>query len=257
VFGLGPHGERLFGRRHFSDLVVSFSSPMLLTVYLGQTELGAVHPLAVTPPRNGGQAVVLLAGRSWQVMEVDWPRRRVSVAPARDTGRARWLGSSRPALRKVCRAAEAVVAGAEPTSTLSRRARERLDAIRERLAFVDGHAVPIVSDGEQTTRIWTFAGGLANTAIAEVLEGPAVRSDDFAITLDARDPGQIAETLERIAPATLQPSVSAEAVRELKFSECLDAGLAAAILQARLTDREGVNETLSRPRRFVRDVVEP
>ncbi len=52
VLGLGAQAEREFGRRHFGDLVVSFSSPMLLSVMFGRTELGAVHPLALAPPRD-------------------------------------------------------------------------------------------------------------------------------------------------------------------------------------------------------------
>ena len=38
VIGLGPRGEREFGRRHFSDLVAAFSSPMILTVHYGGWE---------------------------------------------------------------------------------------------------------------------------------------------------------------------------------------------------------------------------
>ena len=108
--------------RHFGDLVVSFSSPMLLSVMFGRTELGAVHPLALAPSRDDEPIVILLAGRSWRVVDVDWPRRRVSVVAAAGEGRARWLGGGRPASFAVCRAAEAVVAGAAPGCGLSRRA---------------------------------------------------------------------------------------------------------------------------------------
>ena len=79
VLGLGRRAERDFGRKHFGDLVVSFSSPMLLLVMFGRVELGAVHPLAVTPSHNGEPVIILLSGRSWRVLNVDWPRRRVAV----------------------------------------------------------------------------------------------------------------------------------------------------------------------------------
>jgi ATP-dependent Lhr-like helicase len=87
ILGLGRCAEKTFGRRHFSDLVVSFSSPMLLSVMYGRSELGAVHPLALSAPRDGGPPVILLAGRSWEVVDVDWPRRRVAVAVAKGRGR--------------------------------------------------------------------------------------------------------------------------------------------------------------------------
>jgi hypothetical protein len=82
VLGLGPRAEVTFGRRHFGDLVVSFSSPMLLSVMQGHSELGTVHPLALTSPREGEPLVILLAGRSWKVM----PLRRTPAA---------WLPRSR------------------------------------------------------------------------------------------------------------------------------------------------------------------
>src|SRR5580700_12050574 len=44
VLGVGPMGEREFGRRHFIDVVAAFSSPMLLAVRHGRAELGSVHP---------------------------------------------------------------------------------------------------------------------------------------------------------------------------------------------------------------------
>ena len=158
VLGLGARAEREFGRRHFGDLVVSFSSPMLLSVMFGRAELGSVHPLALASPRNGEPAVILLAGRSWRVMDVDWPRRRVSVAAAPGEGRARWLGGGRPASYDLCRSAEAVVAGAEPGCELSRRAASKLEEIREQLSFVDGTEIPIVRpNGKDFFRIWTFA----------------------------------------------------------------------------------------------------
>ena len=113
VLGLGARAEREFGRRHFGDLVVSFSSPMLLSVIFGRTELGSIHPLALAPPRDGEPNVILLAGRSWRVKNVDWSRRRVSVVAAPGEGKARWLGGGRPASYALCRSAEAVVAGAD------------------------------------------------------------------------------------------------------------------------------------------------
>jgi hypothetical protein len=147
VLGLGARAESEFGRRHFGDLVVSFSSPMLLSVMFGRTELGSVHPLALAPPRDGEPNVILLAGRSWRVMHVDWPRRRVSVIPAPGEGRARWLGGGRPASYALCRSAEAVVGGADSGCELSRRAASKLEQIREQLSFAEGTKIPLFTTG--------------------------------------------------------------------------------------------------------------
>jgi hypothetical protein len=158
---------------------------MLLSVFFGRTELGAVHPLAVTTTRDEEPIIILMAGRSWRVVDVDWPRRRVSVVAAEEEGRARWMGNGRPASFAVCRAAEAVVAGAALGCGLSRRATSKLEELQEQLPFVDGTRIPIVHSGQDISCIWTFAGGLTNAALAQVIPGTRARSDDFCIRIKA------------------------------------------------------------------------
>jgi ATP-dependent helicase Lhr and Lhr-like helicase len=246
VLGLGTRAEREFGRRHFGDLVVSFSSPMLLTVMFGRSELGSVHPLALAPPRNGEPAVILLAGRSWRVTDVDWPRRRVTVVAVPGEGRARWLGGGRPASYDLCRSAEAIVAGAEPGCELSRRAASKLDQIREQLSFVDGTKIPLVDNGRDNFRIWTFGGGLTNAALAEALPISTARSDDFCISVRARSATAVLDALSKLDGLAIHPSISSALVRELKFTSCLPEKIATSTIGARLLDRDGIQATLAR-----------
>ena len=251
VLGLGPRAEREFGRRHFADLVVSFSSPLVLTVMLGSSELGSVHPLALTPQRDGGKLNILLAGRSWQVLDVDWQRRRVSVIAAKDTGRARWLGGGRSASFAICKAAEAIVAGEELGCQLSRRASAKLDDVRDRLEFIDGVSIPLVSDGEGNVRIWTFAGGLANAALAQSMPGTSARADDFSIVVRTSDTAIVAEALTKLDAGSVRPVISQDAVEGLKFSACLPGVLATEVIQCRLLDREGIKNIISRGKRYI------
>jgi ATP-dependent Lhr-like helicase len=120
ILGLGVRGEREFGRRHFGDLVAAFSSPFLLNVVNGASDLGTVHPASLSRKSGDAAPVLLLGGRSWKVMNVDWPRRRVSVTPA-DGGRSRWLGGGRMLSRSICRTEERIVAGLVPGCNLSVR----------------------------------------------------------------------------------------------------------------------------------------
>lgn len=245
VLGLGARAEREFGRRHFGDLVVSFSSPMLLSVMFGRTELGSVHPLALAPPRDGEPNVILLAGRSWRVTDVDWPRRRVSVVAAPGEGRARWLGGGRPASYALCRSVEAVVVGADPGCALSRRASSKLEQIREQLSFVEGTEVPVVENGQDNFRIWTFGGGLANAYLAEALPGSA-RSDDFCISVKERSGAEVIDAFSKLDPLCISPSISSAVVSALKFTSCLPKEVSASTIGARLVDRDGIKATLAR-----------
>ncbi|MEH2482274.1 ATP-dependent Lhr-like helicase [Nitrobacteraceae bacterium AZCC 2146] len=254
VLGLGTRAEREFGRRHFGDLVVSFSSPMLLKVMLGRAELGSVHPLALTLPRDGEANIILLAGRSWRVTDVDWPRRIVFVVGVAGEGRARWLGSARPASYTVCRSVEAIIGGAHPGCELSRRAVTKLQEVREQLTFVEGVEIPVIDSGQGNVRIWTFAGGLTNAALAEALPAPASRSDDFYISVKTKSVPAAMEAFSKIDGIAAYPSIASALISALKFSSCLPKEVASATIAARLTDRDGIQATLSRRTKAVYDV---
>jgi ATP-dependent helicase Lhr and Lhr-like helicase len=233
VLGLGARAEREFGRRHFGDLVVSFSSPMLLSVMFGRTEL--------------------VAGRSWRVVDVDWPRRRVAVVAAQADGQARWLGGGRPASYAVCHAAESVVAGVAPGCELSRRATSKLEEIQEKFSFVDGTRVPVVINEHGDLRIWTFAGGLTNAALAQALPEVSTRSDDFCISIKTRNATQVFNMYTNLDAISLRPSLSKEMIKGLKFNECLSERIANSTIEARLLDREGIQATLQRKAFLLQD----
>jgi ATP-dependent Lhr-like helicase len=253
VLGMGPVGEREFGRRHFIDVVAAFSSPMLLAVRHGRAELGSVDPASLAR-RDDAPIVILLGGRSWRVVGVDWARRTVDVLPADAVGRSRWLGSGRPLSASVARAIERVAAGDEPGCTLSRRALARLAEIRERLDFVDGSSMPVVRDAAGHTTVWTYAGGRANAMLASSLRlgGMSVASTDgLALVVRSADVGAVAAAIDHVDPAAARPEVAPGLAAELKFSECLPPEIVAAVVEGRLSDRAALDEALRRPRRVI------
>jgi ATP-dependent Lhr-like helicase len=254
VLGMGSRGEREFGRRHFGDLVAAFSSPLMLTVFHGPTELGTVHPTSLAQPSGDGPPILLLGGRSWKVTEVDWPRRRVSVIPIEAGGKSRWLGAGRHLSALVCRAAERIIAGTEPACTLSRRATAKLSEIREQLAFVDGRSLPVVSEGGGRVRVWCCAGGPVSASLAHAFaqrDFAITDWDDFSIGLCAPDADRVATAIASIEPAEARPMPPADLGVALKFSACLPDDLLRAVVGARLADSIAVNEALSRPARLV------
>jgi ATP-dependent Lhr-like helicase len=255
VLGLGERGEREFGRRHFGDLVAAFSSPLMLTVHHGIAELGTVHPASLARSRGDGAPVLLLGGRSWHVVEVDWPRRRVSVVPAKGGGRSRWLGGGRTLSARICHAAERIVAGTAPGCSLSRRAEARLAEVRERLAFVDGRSLPIVAEGDNQVRVWPFAGGLASASLARALTRPGLANsqwDDFSVSVRAASAETVARAIAEIDPGDANPPMPADMSTALKFAACLPNSVAAAVLRARTAVPDAVAEILSRPIRQLR-----
>jgi ATP-dependent Lhr-like helicase len=226
-------GEREFGRRHFINVVAAFSSPMLFAVRHGRAELGSVHPASLAR-RDDAPIVILLGGRSWRVVGVDWAKRTIDVVSAPDAGRSRWLGSGRPLSASVGRAIERVAAGDEPGCMLSHRASARLAEIRERLDFVDGSSMPVVRDTAGRTTVWTFAGDRANAMLASSLRlgGMSVASTGgLALVVLSADVRAVAAAIDHVDPRAAQPEVPPGLAAELKFSECLPPQIAAAVVE--------------------------
>ena len=93
--------------------------------------------------------------------------------------------------------------------------------------------------------------GRKNATIASGLNGAAVRSDDFGISLKSADGARVAEAISELEPRSLRVPVPDNAISELKFGSCLPADLAASLVEDRLSDRSGVAATLRRNRRVI------
>ncbi len=258
IVGIGPEAEATFGHRHFMELLAVFTSPPVISVRHGRTEIGHVpdEALLARPPgaRAGGPSVLALAGRSWHVLHVDWPRRIAQVEPTDAAGVARWTGGAQPLGAHVARGVRAVLTGDEPGGvTLSSRATERLAQARADSWWANPDATTIVTEPNGKTLWWTFAGWKANLWLAAIATSAGARAgatylDDLAIALDASADLQVLQSATTEAKAhavTLAPWITAEAVDGLKFSECLPRARAEALVAARLADFPAVASALA------------
>jgi ATP-dependent Lhr-like helicase len=253
---IGPTAERLFGRRYFRELTSSFTADPEFTVLYGRTEIGAVHPLAVTAPVAGESLRLLLAGRSWDVEHIDWRRRRCYVVPAAGAGRARWQGSGSPLSFAMVRAQRDVVLGAEPPATVSARATEALRRLRTELGSLVAEGGTVLRRVGSQVTWWTWAGGRTNATLAAALPAvvePAGRLHDRRLLRDGVDTAGFADAVRRARDEPMPaPAVAEEAVRGLKFADALPAGLAARTLAERLADVPGAERVLAERRVDVR-----
>ncbi|MFC4060596.1 DEAD/DEAH box helicase [Planomonospora corallina] len=253
---IGPEAERRFGRRHFMDMTAVFTAAPEFTVLSGRTEIGRTDPALLTEEVEGPR-LLLLAGRTWRVTYTDWRRRRCHVEPADGHGRARWGGTGYGGLSfALCRAMREVLLGADPPVRLSRRAAERLGALRQDEAgsVHPGGTVVTRDPAAGDVRWWTWAGHRANATLAATLEGLAVpgqRVDDVSIRLrgDLTLPRWRAGTGDAAGRLCL-PEVDGKALHGLKFSAALPERLAVATLAARLADLDGAAAVLAEPARW-------
>ena len=229
VVRVGPETERVYARGHYRDLLASFSGSMLLTGRHGANEVGYIDPTVLTGEQ--GNRLLLLAGRSWRVTEVDWSKRIVWLEAAPEGGKARWTGGARSLGRDVCQAIRTVLAtGAPPIVTLSLRAKDALRALADEMPISNEASFLVTRSATALTRTWTFAGTRANRTWARQAStaGQKVRFDALSVQAPASlltdaPRGQLALTAAEIA--TFSDSV--------KFAECVPGRLLARTIFSR------------------------
>jgi hypothetical protein len=215
---------------------------------------GSIDPLSLDAQRGSAAPAILLGGRSWRVLDVDWPHRTVSVEPATEVGRSRWFGSSRVLHAELAHSIEQVLATGNSGVTLSSRARASLDGMREAMPYINGEVLPVVSTGDEL-RIWTFAGGRANAMLAQALHragGSVGATDNFCITLLGMNQASLAAALDKIPDEDCRTPVDRRMMAELKFGICLPEKLAQDVLRVRLSDFGTLRLCLQRPRKWIR-----
>jgi ATP-dependent Lhr-like helicase len=192
---IGQAAERDYGRRHFMELLAVFTAPPLFSVRHGRTEVGLVpdEALFVRPPGGDrGPTVLLLAGKGWHVLSVDWRRRVLQVEPTDQPGVARWNGGTARLGAELARGVRDVLTGSEPPGvTLSRRAVDQLGEVRGAYRWARADRTILVNDGR--VRWWTFAGQHANTWLASLFS-------DLRTEVTAFDGLSVASTRPSILP---------------------------------------------------------
>jgi ATP-dependent Lhr-like helicase len=243
---LGSKAESSFGRRNFLELLSVFTTPPLVEVRHGRTSVGQVHQTSFIA-REGRDPVLLLGGRSWQLLEIDWKRRIAHVVPVAEDGRSRWIGSGHSLSYAVCQGVRRVLCGEISHARLSQRAESALAEAREELSWLTPEATTLTAKGDRG-RWWTFGGTLANHELSWRL-GPlrgGGGADELSVSLRGGVTSrQITEQLE--AEVDGRRPIDERAVEELKFSECLPRLEAEEVVRARVRDEAGVTAVLSSP----------
>jgi ATP-dependent Lhr-like helicase len=250
---VGVQAEAELGRKHFMELMAVFTAPPLFAVRHGRNEIGHVPDEVLLTKPTGGARVILLAGRNWKVLDVDWKRRLIAVEPSDERGVARWTGNGGFLGWQLAQTCRDVLTGIDPEGVeISRRATEKLVDVRAAAPWVQPD-VTVLTSQEGRTRWWTFAGGRANAWFAAALAaklGVAVTADGLSVTTTAPLTRQdIEQAIEASVPLgdVLESQVDEEALNGLKFADLLPPDLAKSVVAARLAAADAVQATVAEP----------
>ena len=166
---LGAQGEKLYGARNFLDLYAVFSTPRVLRVMHGQSEVGVVDASFLQDKEQKVPNFVL-AGRPWHIVGVDWKAALCAVEPAEGGSYPRWFGQPMSLERPLCQAIRRVLLCTENDPSWSKRATTALEEQRQSHAFLDDDPLPLEEEPDGRWRWWTFGGGAGNRVLAGLLE---------------------------------------------------------------------------------------
>jgi ATP-dependent Lhr-like helicase len=252
IISFAPEGESIFGRQNFMDILSVFTSPPLFRVMSGQKELGFVHE-STFYKREEGPAILALAGRSWKTSHLDWKRKIAHVEPTDQKGKSRWLGEGQMLSHAICQSIRRILSSDDDDPSWSTRAKAQFDEIREEFPWIAAESTSVVLQPNGELRWWTFAGGIANTLLADALKPHCdVKGDNLSLVFPkSTSLDEIAGLIDAIDPTAVRPIPNVEAMENLKFSECLSGELAVEVFTSRFNDRTAVAQALDERRRVM------
>jgi len=227
---IGPRTEREYGRGRYRDLLASFSGAQLLTARFGSAEIGYIDPTALTG--EDPQRHILLAGRSWLVKEIEWSKRVVWLEPAKEGGKARWMGGARSLSREVCQGIRAALADGAPDGVhLSQRAKIELASLTDELSVSPDASLLSTLDGEKA-RTWTFAGTKENRTYARTAASGGMRVKFDALSVQA-PAAALQGGLNKGSAFRLTAEEQAAFAEGIKFATCVPSQLLCRTILAR------------------------
>ncbi|MFN9809118.1 MAG: DEAD/DEAH box helicase [Deltaproteobacteria bacterium] len=252
---LGARGEKLYGAKNFLELYAVFSTPRVLRVMHGQSEVGVVDASFLQDKEQKVPNFVL-AGRPWRIVGVDWKGGTCSVEPAEVGGYPRWFGLPVSLERSLCQAMRRVLTSQDTDPSWSKRAITQLELKRESHAFLEDSLLPLEEDPDGRCRWWTFGGGAGNRVLAGLLElelGERVSPSNTFITFSngaAESAVGIRQAIDALATRPLTWDDAARLVdpgqrsRVSKFQPCLPPDIEHGLIARETMNVDDANATL-------------
>jgi ATP-dependent helicase Lhr and Lhr-like helicase len=246
-------GEALFGKKHFLEILSVFTTPALMEVLHGRTQIATLDQLTFfidneKAIHDGRPTLLTLAGRSWVVEAVDYRHRQIHVVPTQERGKTRWQGVGRDQSFHWAQAHQAILCGTETSLRWSRRANEGIERQREQFQWLPSKGFSLRRVASQN-EIWTFAGSRFNRILLQELGILEHSGSSDALHVRWVGAESMVETAESVRKATRQVqhgalySIPPNMKSFIKFSEAAPEAAIYHMLTKRLVpEREAVAE---------------
>jgi ATP-dependent Lhr-like helicase len=241
-------GERELGGMNFMDLLSIFVSEDLFEVRCGNKEIGRVDRVTFTLKQS--QCPLLLGGRAWTVLDINWKKGVVKVEPSKERGKSRWLGDGPAIPYELCQAMRRIVCMKEDPPRLLKRATEALADARSDLWWFHPEATTVFAEGDGKVKWYTHGETVAIVRLAwrlrQLLDGKT-GCDEHSVTMpDGVGAPQALAAIEllRNDPMPFDAEAFRPLAERLKFYETLPSRRVAEMVQARYEVRGEVEKVL-------------
>ena len=250
LLSLGRRGEKLYGRKNFFELYAVFTAPPVMRVQHGKDDVGYIQALFVSMhDRNKGPLAFRLAGRAWEVAQVNWSKGVLHVRPAEHGRVPSWLGLPGVLSTQLCQAMMDVLLREreEEESWLTRTAALEIASMRESYGGLLEPGTAPLEDQPDGVQWHTFAGGAVNRLLAAGLESHSgkkwvagnlsIRCKDIAVTAA----GDTVRNLSQLDWERIAAGAARDMARGMlsKFQPCLPEDAEDRLLADRLLDLPG------------------
>lgn len=156
----------------------------------------------------------------------------------------------------ICQSIRRILSADNNDPSWSNRAIAQFAEIRNEFPWISADSTSLVMQPNGELRWWTFAGGIANTLLADSLKPHCdVKDDNLCLSFPmASTLETVSEYINGIQPDEVRPIPNVVALENLKFSECLSPEIAAEVFTSRFDDRAGVVQALEEQRRVVPNI---
>lgn len=175
------------------------------------------------------------------------------MVPSKDKGKSQWQGGRLGLSYRLSRAIHALLVDESVSARWHSRATSAIAAQYAEYGFLrPGADVALVHTDGDEVRWFTFAGGVANTALADALRDRGIsnaQSSDYWVKIPrAANFTGILGSLRQMSSEGLSACfiIVDDYLENLKFRDCLPADLAMEILRTRLLSTDDIANTLGR-----------
>jgi ATP-dependent Lhr-like helicase len=256
LLSLGERGEKLYGRKNFFELYAVFTAPPMLRVLHSRSDVGFVQAQFVSMhDYSRGPLCFRLAGRAWEVGQIDWARGVLHVRPAESGRVPNWLGFPGALSLRLCQAMMDVLLEEDSRegAWLTAEASQALAMLRDSYGDILAAGIApleLLQDGA----VWhTFAGGAINRLLSAGLEqvsGCKWICGNLSLRGKITSPAAAEKLLARLKDLNWEHTAMEAAgsmVRGLvsKFQPCLPQEVEDRLLVERLLDVEGTQKFIA------------